>query len=476
MIGPRGGEGDGTGLRRGLGLGGLTFYGIGLILGAGIYSIVGPAAGIAGDALWVAFVVGSLAAFLTGLSYAELATMFPQAGAEYVYLREAWPRLSWLPGTLGWLLVGASVATTATVALAFAGYASRLVPFSPWITAGTLVVAVVTLNIVGLNEASWANIAFTLIEVAGLVALIVVGVGDPDLGRVVAAAPHAGVLGAAGLIFFAYLGFEDIANLAEEAKDPGRDIPRAIIIAVAVSTILYVLVAVASVALLDPARLAASASPLAEAMAAAAPRLAGGLGGIALFATANTALISNVAASRLLFGMARGGDAPPPLQRTLAGRQTPAVAIVAGGVGALLLLPLSSVAVIGSVASLLALAAFATVDAALVRLRFTQAATVRPFRVPWAVGRVPVLAVVGLLVVAVLTTRFSLEVYGIVAVALVIAGVVQAIPWSSGSSGSSGRTGDGGRDRGGLPRAVSRPARRGSGAVGARLGDDGEIG
>jgi APA family basic amino acid/polyamine antiporter len=117
-------------LRRSLGLGGLTFYGIGLILGAGIYSILGEAAGVAGEALWLSFLLASLAALLTGLSYAELATMFPKAGAEYVYLRESWPRTSWLPGTLGWVLVASGVATTATVALAF------LVQAIPWSRAG----------------------------------------------------------------------------------------------------------------------------------------------------------------------------------------------------------------------------------------------------------------------------------------------------------------------------------------------------
>lgn len=111
-------------LQRSLGLGSLTFYGVGVILGAGIYSILGEAAGVAGEALWWSFLLASLAALLTGLSYAELATMFPQAGAEYVYLRAAWPRASWLPGTLGWVLVATGIATTATVALAFAGYAS----------------------------------------------------------------------------------------------------------------------------------------------------------------------------------------------------------------------------------------------------------------------------------------------------------------------------------------------------------------
>jgi APA family basic amino acid/polyamine antiporter len=416
-------------LRRNLGLGSLTFYGVGLILGAGIYSILGEAAGVAGEALWWAFLLGSFAALLTGLSYAELATMLPLAGAEYVYLREAWPRLSWLAGTLGWVLVVAGLATAATVAMAFAGYASLFVAAPSWTIAVALIAAAVALNVVGVREASWANIVLTLVEAAGLVALIIVGARDPAFGQAFLTAPHAGVLAGAALVFFAYLGFEDIANLAEEAINPGRDIPRAIIISVAVSTLLYVLVAVASVALLTPQQLAASASPLADAMQVGAPHLAGAVGGVALFATANTALIIITAASRLLMGMARGGNGPAVLARTLPGRKTPVAAILLAGGGALVFLPLGGIGLIGSVASMLSLGAFASVNAALLRLRFTCPDVERPFRVPLALGRVPVLTVLGLLVVIMLLTQFSREAYGIAAVALVVAFVVQAIPW-----------------------------------------------
>jgi amino acid transporter len=415
-------------LPRVLGLASLTFYGVGLILGAGIYSILGQAAGIAGEELWLSFLIGSLAALLTGLSYAELATMFPQAGAEYVYAREAWPRLHWLPGTLGWVLTIAGIATTATVALAFAGYASQFVAAPTWAIATALIVASGALNIIGITEASWTNVVFTLIEAAGLVALIVVGVREPDFFQVFSAAPHAGVLGGAGLIFFAYLGFEEIANLAEEAKNPSRDLPLAILIAVAVTTTLYVLVAAVSVTLLDPAKLAASSSPLADAMREGAPQFAGALGGVALFATANTAIITITAVSRLLFGMARGGDAPAMLSGTLAQRQTPAAAIMLGSIGTLVFLPLGSIGLVGSVASLLALVAFAVVNGALVWLRVSRPEMARPFRVPLAVKRVPVLAVLGLLVVLALVTQFEAMAYGIAAITLALAAVGRALP------------------------------------------------
>jgi amino acid transporter len=418
------------GLRRSLGLGSLTFYGVGVILGAGIYSILGEAAGVAGEALWWSFLLASLVALLTGLSYAELATMFPQAGAEYVYLRVAWPSASWLPGTLGWVLVATGITTTATVSLAFGGYASLFIRLPLWTIAVALVVTMAGLNVLGATEASWANIVFTLIESAGLVALIAIGARDPDFGRVFMAAPHAGVLSGAALIFFAYLGFEEIANLAEEATHPGRDLPRAILIAVAVSTTLYILVAVASVALLEPARLAASASPLADAMQAGAPRLAGALAGVALFATANTALIAMMAGSRLLFAMARGGDAPPLFARTLARRKTPAAAILLVAVGAFLCLPLGGVGLVGSIASLLALVTFASVNATLVRLRFTLPETTRPFCVPLPLRRIPVPSLLGLVVVVLLLAGFQSVVYGIAGVVMGLGFIVQAIPWN----------------------------------------------
>jgi amino acid transporter len=429
----------GGGLRRTLGLGSLTFYGVGLILGAGIYSILGEAAGIAGEALWQAFLLGSLAALLTGLSYAELATMFPRAGAEYVYMREAWPGVAWIAGALGWVLVVAGCATTATVALAFAGYTSLFLSLSPWLVAAALVLAAVALNVVGVQEASWVNIAFTLVEAGGLVAVIAAGMRNPHFGEAFRVAPHPGVLGGAALIFFAYLGFEDIANLAEEAKHPARDIPRAIGIAVAVSTLLYVLVASASVTLLDPVRLAQSPSPLADVMRAGAPQLAGAVGGVALFATANTALITVTAASRLVYALARGGDAPPVFGRTLAARQTPAAAIVFAGGCALAFLPLGGVGFVGSVASLLALLAFAVVNAALVRLRFVHPEAARPFRVPLQIGRVPVLAVLALLMVMLLFVQFEAPVYGLAVAALVLALIVQAIPWR-GRAASGGQS------------------------------------
>jgi len=418
------------GLRRTLGFGALTFYGVGIILGAGIYSLLGEAAGLAGVSVWVAFLLASVAALLTGLSYAELATMYPSAGAEYVYLGQAWPRATWLRGMVGWALVTASVATAATVSLAFAGYASLFVGVpAAWIAIG-LLVAVGLVNVIGVQEAAWANALFTVIEASGLVALIVVGMKTPGFNEVFLAAPSSGVFAAAGLIFFAYLGFEDIANLAEEAKNPSRDLPRAFLAAVVISTTLYVLAAAASVTLLEPAKLAESRSPLADAMRTQAPSLAGALGGVALFATANTALITVMAASRLLYGMARGGDAPGFLAGTLPRRMTPAFGIGLVCIAAASFLPLGRVSAVGSVASLLALSAFVCVNAALIRLRFSGHTQTRPFRVPGSVRRWPILPTLGLIVCAMLMTQFGWTTYAIGAGALLFGLAMERVPWT----------------------------------------------
>jgi amino acid transporter len=394
-------------LRRSLGPFALAFYGLGLILGAGIYSIVGKAAGVAGEGVWLSFLFGSLAALFTGLSYAELSAMHPKAGAEYAFARASFPRVPWLAPLIGLLLVASGIGTCATVATAFAGYAAPFLAIEGIVLSIALLFAAAALNVVGVREASWANVVFTIVEAAGLVIVIVVGWRDPDFGAALSAPIQGGVLAGASLIFFAYLGFENIANFAEEAKRPERDIPRAILISIGASTILYVLVALACVALAAPEDLARSDAPLAEAMRRGAPRWTGVLSGVALFATANTVLIAMLAAARMLFGLARGWEAPPIFARLLPGRKTPVFATAAVFSGALVLLPLGRVELLGSVASLTALVAFLVVNACAVRLRFTQPGAKRPFRTPLAVGRVPVLPVLGALLTLVLLTRFE---------------------------------------------------------------------
>jgi APA family basic amino acid/polyamine antiporter len=356
------------------------------------------------------------------MSYAELATALPRAGAEYVYLRRAAPEHHWVAFAVGLLLVFAGAATAATVALAFAGYLGELAPVPALPAALTLLVVATVINVLGIRQSSWVNLVLTGLELAGLLLVVGAGLSVPGFGAAVLAAPPAGLLPATALIFFVYLGFEEIANLAEEAKSASRDIPRAIFLSVGLTAVLYVLVALAVVTLVPADRLAASESPLATAIGAVSPVLADVLGAIALFATANTVLVVLIAVSRMLMSMARGRDLPRVIASVLPRQRTPWVAAICLLVVALAMLPVGEIAVIASMSSLASLAAFAAVNVALVVLRVREPDLRRPFRVPVSLGRIPLLPVLGTAAIGGLLVQFHPETYA-VAGTVVLAGL-----------------------------------------------------
>jgi amino acid transporter len=382
-------------LKRALGLPVLIFYGVGMILGAGIYSVIGAGAAKAGESLWMSFILSGVVALPTALSYAELTTTYPSAGAEYAFVQRAMPAQRWASFTTGLLVALSGAATAATVALAFASYLAAFVALPPVAVALALLALASAVNIIGIQYSSWANVAFTLIEVGGLLLFIAVGASSERFGEALLAAPGAGVLGGAAIIFFAFLGFEHIANLAEEAKEPARDLPRAILICLGVAIALYFLVALAAVSLAPPDVLAKSDAPLAEAAGKVSRRVAAALGGVALFATANTALIALLGASRVVYRMAKDGDLPKALGRVLSRRKTPWLGSLAALTAAAALLPLGGIAVVASVSSFVSLVAFMSVNVALIVLRYRDPERRRPFRVPLALGRLPVLPVLG---------------------------------------------------------------------------------
>lgn len=402
---------DDSRLSRTLGLPMLTFYGAGMILGAGIYSIIGKAAGQTGEGLWLGFLLAAVAALLTALSYAELSTMFPKAGAEFVYLSRAFPERTWIGATLGTLMCFAGSATAAAVAMAFGGYLSQFVAVPTGLTAAAVIAAFTALAIIGIRVSGWATAVSTLIEAGGLVLVIGLGFASPSFGQALAALPHEGLMSGAALIVFAFFGFENIVSLAEEAKEPERDLPRAILLSLGIATVLYLLVALAAVSLLPPDKLAASGAPLMEAARAGSPRIATVLGAVALFATANTVLISIIGASRVLYGMGDAGALPAMFARVSRTRRTPWVATLVTAGAAFALLPLKQLETVASVSSFATLSAFTAINVALIRLRYTDPGRKRPFRVPVAAGRWPLIPTAGaafslLLLASLETTAF----------------------------------------------------------------------
>jgi APA family basic amino acid/polyamine antiporter len=284
--------------------------GIGVILGAGVYALIGPAAGLAGSALWLAFLVAAVAAGLTVYSYARLGAMRPKNSPEFQYTSLAFgPRVGFLAG---WLMLAADLLAVAAVALGFGGYLAHLTGLPVVPSALALLAVTAGVLLVGIGESVRLAILLTGVEAAGLLGVVLVGLPAWGTARFLDM-PHGatGISGAAALIFFAYLGFDEIGNFAEEMHRPERNLPRALFISMAGATLIYLLVALSATAAVDWRELSASTAPL----ALVAKRRLGSaaeatIALVALAATANTVLLLLAAAARAVYGMAAGGVLP----------------------------------------------------------------------------------------------------------------------------------------------------------------------
>ena len=383
-------------LRRELGLLEVTLSGIGIILGAGIYVLIGQAAGLAGNAIWLAFCISAIMALLTGLSYAELSSMFPKAGAEYDYVTNAFnARLAFI---IGWLVFLSGILAAVTVALGFAGYFTVLTGFPLLLSAIGLLIVLTGLLAYGVKETARVAVLSTIIEVSGLVIIIAIGV--PYLGSVdywEMPRGYSGLFAAAALIFFAYQGFESMVKFSEETKNPETTIPKALILALITSVILYVIVALSVVSVLGWQQLAGSPAPFSDVVATAlGPDAAVIIAIVALFATANTALMSLYASSRILYGMAGSSLLAAGLAWVHPARRTPWTAIGVCGVLSVLLVFAGDIAFIANVTNFTLFITFIAINAAVIVLRYRSPCSPRPFRIPVSIGRLPLAPVAGI--------------------------------------------------------------------------------
>ena len=399
-------------LRRELGLFEVTLAGVGIILGAGVFVLIGQAAGLAGNALWLAFGLSAIMALLTGLSYAELSSMFPKAGAEYDYIANAFnARLAFV---IGWLVFLSGVLAAATVALGFAGYFSALTSFPLIISAVALLALLTALLGYGMKETAWVAVISTIIEVSGLI--IIIAIGLPHLGSVnYGEMPQgfSGLFAASTLIFFAYQGFESMVKFSEETKSPETTIPKALVFAVAICVILYILVALSMVSVLGWQQLSVSKAPFVDTVS---NTLGSGaailIAIIALFATANTALLSMYASSRILYGMAGSSRFTSAFAWVHPGTRTPWTAILLCGVLSTALIFAGDIAFIANVTNFTLFVTFIAINAAVIVLRFHSPESLRPFRIPLSVGRLPLIPLAGLVFCIFLLTQQELTVLG----------------------------------------------------------------
>ena len=397
--------GEEPGLRQTIGPFQLFAYTLGGMLGAGIYGLVGRAAGELGNAVWLGFAVAMVAALLTGLSYASLGSRYPRAGgAAYVTQRAFGMRL--LTWVVGLAVMASGLTSVATQSRVVAVNLLSLVPAGvpPLIVALGFLLVIGGVVFRGIRESMALNVLCTAVEFLGLAFVILIGIpywGSVDL---LATPSPDGItasllLSGAILTFFAFIGFEDTLNVAEECKDAARTVPFGIVTAMVAATLLYMAVAVTAVSVVPWQELSHAPSPLSAVTAVAAPWFPGwGYVAITIFAVANTALLNYVTASRLVFGMARDGLLPRALARVHPRTRTPHVAIAALFVILVALVLAGDIGQLASATVLLLLAVFTVVNGALLVLQRRPGEARGGFEVPSfvpALGSVVCLTLLG---------------------------------------------------------------------------------
>ena len=365
-----------TQLKRSLSLWLILFYGLGNILGAGIYVLVGKVAGSAGLFAPAAFFVASLVAAFTALSYAELVARYPLSAGEAVYVQKGLG-LPALSVVVGLLIVLMGAVSAATIARGFVGYLDVLIEL-PDAVAITLLVAVLGATATwGIVESVRIAALVTLIELLGLG--LVLAVAGHNLASIPERLPELippmdpviwqGILFGAFLAFYAFIGFEDMVNVAEEVRNPERNLPLAILLALGITTLLYAAVSLTAVLTVAPEQLSASDAPLATVYEHATGRKPVVLSIISIFAVVNGALIQIIMGSRILYGMSRQGWLPPLFGRVWSKTRTPVVATIAtAGVVLVLALWLPLVTLAKST-SFLVLIVFSLVNLSLLRIK-----------------------------------------------------------------------------------------------------------
>lgn len=383
-------------LRRALSLPLITLYGLGTIIGAGIYVLTGKVAGAAGMYAPLAFALAGVVALFTALSFAELASRFPKSAGEALYVHEGFG-LRWLTLAVGLALAAAGGVSAATLANGFVGYLHLFLPAPRWLIVCLLVLALGLLAAWGIVESVWVATVTTLIEVFGLLLIIVVAGGSlatlperlPELLPPAQGVAWSGILLGAFLAFYAFLGFEDMVTVAEEVREPRRNMPLAILLATGAATVLYMLIALVAVLSVAPAELAQSEAPLAVIYARATGASPWFIGLIGLIAAINGALIQIIMGSRILYGMAREGWLPRGLDYVYPRTQTPVATTGIMTLGVLLLALWLPLVTLAKATSFILLAVFTLVNLALIRIQRHAPAPADVLRVPrW----VPVVA------------------------------------------------------------------------------------
>jgi basic amino acid/polyamine antiporter, APA family len=370
---------DDHGLKRAISRNMLLLFVVGDVLGAGIYALVGTIGDRVGGAIWASFLLAIVLAFFTAVAYAELVTKYPQAAGAALYVNKAFG-IRFLTFMVAFAVMCSGLTSAATLSRAFGGdYLSEFVSIPTVVVACLLLVAVAAINSRGIGESVKVNVGFTLIELTGLVLVVVIGLaavldGVGDTGRAFDIKEGESLLPAvmagAGLAFYAMIGFEDSVNVAEEAREPQRDYPRALFGGLLIAGAVYLAVSIVASMAVPTNTLAESDGPLLEVVQIGPLAMNTKIfAAIALFAVTNGALINMIMASRLLYGMSIQGIVPGAFSKVLPGRRTPWVAIAFTTTLAMILVATGDLGTLADMTVLLLLIVFALVNSAVLVLR-----------------------------------------------------------------------------------------------------------
>lgn len=392
-------------LRRAITLPLLTLYGLGVTVGAGIYVLIGATVADAGGYAWVAFLLAAFVVGFTAFSYAELTTRYPVSAGEAAYVEAGFgtPRFAMIVG----LFVALSgMVSASAIAVGAAGYLGALTGTAAFPTTIGIVIAMGLLAWWGISESVTAAAIVTVIEILGLLFVILWGLAVADQGGVTIDAlipplkgDHwAGIVAASLLAFFAFIGFEDMVNVAEEVENPRRNMPLAIVITLVIATILYVATCIAVLIAVPIDSLAGAEAPLSLVFAGGPDVVKASFAAVAVVATMNGVLIQMIMSSRVLYGMADRGRLPAMFKQVSRRTQTPGVATACVTLiilGLSLFLPIDELA---AWTSQIVLGVFVCVNLALIALKWRGQAGGDAFIVPMIVPILGVLTSVGLFV------------------------------------------------------------------------------
>ncbi len=367
----------------------LLFYGLGNILGAGIYVLIAEVANSAGMYAPFSFLVALFIVSFTALSYGELASRYPDAAGVALYIKKGLGSTN-LSIVIGLTVALAALISAATIARGFTGYLAELTFLPEWLVLSGLIGILGLIAVWGIGESVTIAVILTFIEIGGL--LLILWIGLPQLQTLPERVPelipplewdvwYAIFLGGF-LAFYAFLGFEDMVNIAEEVKNPSKAYPRAILLSLVIATFLYLSVSLVSVLILTPQQLATTQAPFATIYQHATGSEGTIITIIGLFAIINGALIQIIMASRMVYGISKKGWLPSPLSYVNPKTKTPVTATLLVCIITLVFawwLPLVTLA---KVTSFLILIVFAMVNLALIRIKSKEPNPQEAYLVP----------------------------------------------------------------------------------------------